>query len=114
MPYTDAARNTAIGAVATAAIHISLHTADPATSGANEVSGGAYARKPTTWPAAASGSITGSQVQIDVPAGVTVTHWGLWTAASAGTFHYGGPLGAAESFGSAGTYALTPTLTAIN
>lgn len=90
---------------------ISLHTASPGTTGANEVAGGSYARVATTWSAAASSSRAGSQVTINVPASTTITHFGIWSAASSGTYKRGGPLSASETFGSAGTYALTPTLT---
>ncbi len=116
MAYTVAAENTAIAAVKGAATYISLHTADPGTTtGVNEVSGGTYARVATTWPAnPTSGSITGSAAQINVPAATTITHWGLWTAGTGGTFYYGGTLPASETFGAAGTYSLTPTLTATN
>lgn len=117
MGYTVAAENAAIGAVATAATYISLHTADPGTTGANEVTGGTYARVATTWGTVSNGSYTGSQVTINVPSGTTIGFWGIWSVATGGTtsnFFYGGSLPASESFGSAGTYALTPTITASN
>jgi hypothetical protein len=62
---------------------ISLHTATPGTTGANEVAGGAYARVATTWGAISAASTTGSQVTINVPASTTITHWGIWDAGSA-------------------------------
>lgn len=67
--------------------YMSLHTADPGSTGASEVTGGspAYARKAITWGAAANGAISGS-VTFDVPASTTVTYAGLWSAATAGTF----------------------------
>jgi hypothetical protein len=92
--------------------YISLHTASPGTTGANEVAGGTYARVATTWGAIAGGSTTGSQVTINVPAGVTITHWGIWDAASAGNYYDGGPLPSSQTYGTAGTYLLTPTWTA--
>lgn len=90
---------------------ISLHTASPGTTGANEVVGGSYARVATVWSAAAASARPGSAVTINVPAGVTITHFGVWSAASSGTYKRGGILSASETFGSAGTYQLTPTLT---
>lgn len=114
MAYTIAAENSAITGVKNAATFISLHTADPSTTGASEVSGGTYARVATTWGTVSGGSVTGSAATINVPASTTVTHWGLWTAATAGTFYNGGLLPASETFGAAGTYALTPTLSATN
>lgn len=90
---------------------ISLHTGSPGTTGANEVVGGSYARQQTTWSAASGSAKAGSAVTINVPAGNTITHFGIWTAATNGTYKRGGSLSAVESFGVAGTYTLTPTLT---
>ncbi|OZC55947.1 hypothetical protein CH276_27975 [Rhodococcus sp. 06-470-2] len=65
---------------------ISLHTSDPGTTGANEASGGSYARKQTTWTGGAvDGSIAGSAVTIPVAAG-TYAWAGIWSAATGGTF----------------------------
>lgn len=91
---------------------ISLHTASPGTTGANEVAGGTYARVATTWGTVASGATTGSQVTINVPASTTITHWGIWDLGSAGVYYDGGLLPASQTYSSAGTYLLTPTLTA--
>jgi hypothetical protein len=91
---------------------ISLHTASPGTTGANEVAGGTYARVATTWGAISAASVTGSQVTINVPAATTITHWGIWDAGSAGNYYDGGLLPASQTYSSAGTYLLTPTLTA--
>jgi hypothetical protein len=112
MPYTVTAENAAVTGLKDAGAHISLHTADPGTSGASEVTGGAYARKATTWGTVSGSAVTGSAVTLDVPAGTTITHWGLWSALTAGNFLYGGSLPASEVFGSNGTYSLTPTLSA--
>lgn len=112
MGYTNTSKNTALDAIGTAASYISYHTADPGSGGASEVAGGSYARVQTTWGAAASASKAGSQITSNIPASTTITYWGLWTAVSGGTFHYGGLLSASEAFGGAGTYLFTPTLTA--
>lgn len=112
MAYTAAAKNAALDGIGAAGSWISLHTADPSTTGANEVPTGVYARKQTTWGAAASSSKTGSAVVIDVPAATTVSHWGINTLVSGGTFFYGGTLPSSEAYSSAGQYSLTPTLTA--
>lgn len=114
MAFTSAALNALVSGLTSTATRISLHTADPGTTGASEVTGGTYARVATTWGAPTNGSSTGSQTTLNVPAATTVTHWGLWTAATGGVFHYGGALAAPESFGSAGTLAHTPTLTVAN
>lgn len=114
MPYTSAADTTAITAVKNAATFISLHTASPGTNAANEVTGGTYARVAATWGTVTAGSVTASTaVVLNIPAGTTITHWALHTASTGTTSQYfGDVLAASETFGAAGTYALTPTLTA--
>ena len=114
MGFTDTTLNTAVTAVTALGTWISAHTGDPSTTGANEVAGGSYARKQTTWGAAANGDQTGSQVSITIPGGNTVTHWGLWTAVSGGTFRGGFELDSSEGFGAAGVLNLTMTIDADN
>jgi hypothetical protein len=67
--------------------HTSLHTADPGETGANEVSGGSYARQPTAFDAAASGQTqnTAQEQFTNMPA-VTIVAVGIWDALSAGNF----------------------------
>jgi hypothetical protein len=109
--FTVAVRNAALDNVGAQGSWVSLHTADPGTTGASEVTGGSYARVQTTWSAAANGSKAGSQVTINVPSGVTVAYFGVWSASAAGTFCFGGSLAASQAFSSAGTYQLTVTIT---
>jgi hypothetical protein len=70
-------------------VYVSLHTADPALTGANEEAGGWYARKVASFAAADTTSVvtdaaltwaavTGSQV--------TITHIGIWDAITTGNF----------------------------
>lgn len=89
----DSTKNTLAAAYAAAGTWISVHTASPGSTGANEVTGGspAYARKQTTWGTPTAGVVTGTEVTIDVPAGA-YTHWGLWSAQTGGTFRDGGAL----------------------
>lgn len=110
--YNNTSKDVGLDAIGAAATWMSLHTADPGITGASELSGGAYARVQTTWVAASASSKVGSQVTINVPAGATVTHWGVWTASTSGTEYESGALPAPETYGSAGTYLLTPTLAA--
>lgn len=91
---------------------IALFTADPGSTGTSEVTGGTYARVATNWAAPAASAVAGSAVTLNVPAGTTITHWGVFSASSAGSFVYGGALPAPETFGSNGTYSLTPSMTA--
>jgi hypothetical protein len=106
-------RNTALSAPAN--VYVSLHTADPtdAASGA-EVSGGSYARVTCTTGTSgtgagsvfsdpgASGTIsTTNSSTITFPAPTanwgTVTHFGIWDAASSGNLLYMGALGTSRT-----------------
>lgn len=90
---------------------ISLHTATPGTTGASEATGGspAYARKQTTWTGGSSdGSVPGSQVTIDVPAG-TYTHFGIWSASTGGTYIDGGTI-TSTVMGAQGQILVTPQM----
>lgn len=85
---TDVQREDVAIAYGAAATHASLHSADPGTTGANEISGGspAYARKALTWTAGTvDGQVTATAV-FDVAASQGVTHAGLWDALTGGTF----------------------------
>lgn len=107
MPLTNNAKNAMLDHLAGLAVFVSLHTADPGTSGANEVSGGAYTREAITWNSAASGNLDNNANPVfDIPAGTTVTHVGLWSASTGGTF-YGSDDVTSESFGAQGTYTLS-------
>jgi hypothetical protein len=109
MPLVNAAKHVMLNQLATVAVFASLHTADPSTTGANEATGGspAYARKAITWNTAASGALDNNANPVfDVPAG-TYTHFGLWSAATGGTFYGGGALSASETFGAQGQYTLS-------
>jgi len=116
MTYTpnDNWWNEALDGVGAVALWVSAHTADPGTTGTNEVTGGspAYARKAIAWAAASAGSMskTATDPVLDIPASTTVTHIGLWSAMSAGTF-YGSFAVTNETFGAQGTYTVdTATL----
>lgn len=63
---------------------ISLHTADPGDSGANEVTGGSYVRQTPTLGTVADKACTNTAAitWTSMPA-CTVTHAGLWDAADA-------------------------------
>lgn len=62
---------------------VSLHSGDPGTGTANELSGGNYAKKPIAYGAAVAGVRTQSaDVLIDVPAGATVSWYVLLDGAT--------------------------------
>jgi hypothetical protein len=75
-----------------ATMYMSLHTAAPGLTGANEVTGNAYARTAIAFgaPAGGSGSNSGA-VTFPAPtpaAWGTVTHFGIWDAATLGNLLY--------------------------
>ena len=94
---------------APATSYVSLHTATPGRTGASEVSGGSYARVAVTnssgWSAISDGTGTQRKITnagtITYPAPTanwgTVTHFGVWDAASAGNFLDGGALTASAT-----------------
>lgn len=109
MPLTVAERNSLADNEGTRITHISLHTADPGTTGASEATGGSYARQPVTWGAAASGTATGGQVTFSVNAG-TYGWFGGWSALTAGTFRGGNALAVSQTLSSAGQILVTVTI----
>ena len=73
--------------------YVSLHTADPGTTGASEVSGGTYARVAVTWNSPSGGSVSNSgALSINLPASTTASYFGVWSATTAGTYYIGGAL----------------------
>jgi hypothetical protein len=69
------------------------HTATTGTTGTNEYAG--VTRLAATWNAAAGGAKTNSGALSFTTSGATaVTHFGSWSAVTAGTFGIGAPLGA--------------------
>lgn len=97
---------TASAYVFTLTLSGSLHTASPGYTGANEVAGGSYARQGATFgaPSAGSKATTNAQNWTSMPA-VTVTHFGFWSAVSAGTWRGGGPLTSSLTVPSGATVA---------
>jgi hypothetical protein len=75
---------------------VSLHTASPSTTGANEnANSGSYARQACSWNAASSGSKTNSSsLTFSTGGTVAVTHFGTWSSATygAGNYAIGGAL----------------------
>lgn len=107
---SDAAKAIMLNALGAQATYASLHTADPGTTGTNEVTGGTYARQPIDWndAAATPGDLdNNTNPTFQVPGGTTVTHFALWSAVTAGTYLGSGALSASETFGGPGQYTLT-------
>jgi hypothetical protein len=61
-----------------------------------------------SWNGYASQAQTSTTATFNIPAGITIAYYGAWTAS--GTYLYGDSLAASESYGVAGTYQLTLTL----
>ncbi|AHY26851.1 hypothetical protein PBI_ZOEJ_27 [Mycobacterium phage ZoeJ] len=118
MAASDAFKRAIADAIGAQGAVISLHSADPGTSGGNEISGGGYARKTTAWGAAVvvsggpddgKAKITGSTQQFNVPGGVPITHYGVRSAG--GAFLYGKPLAPGATLNGNGVVDVTPTHT---
>lgn len=89
----------------------SLHSAFSAT-GANEITGGGYARQSLTWAAAASESknLSGTPYTWNVPAGANVAWIGWWDALTSGNFQGMTPAGNAGMFAYAASSATSTLL----
>jgi len=105
MPFTPTEIQAVAAAESAKITELSLHTADPGTTGANEATGGSYARVTTT-VTATNGTGTSTQVTFNAPAG-TFTHFGAWAGA---TFLGGDPLDAPVTINPAGQVKFTLTL----
>jgi hypothetical protein len=109
MAFTTAVKNSAVDNIASMGNWISLHTADPGTTGASEA--GSVTRQQSVWGAAAAGIATGAEVTFAAIPAAGYTHWGCWSAVSAGTFRHGNVLTPAMTLGGAGTLKVTPRIT---
>src|SRR6266511_1579389 len=86
----DEIYNAGAGTFPAGNVYLSLHSADPADTGANELTGGGYARQQTDFTAAASGTVSNvGAVTWSVPAG-DVAAWGAWDAVTAGSCYQTG------------------------
>jgi hypothetical protein len=76
---------------------VSLHTNDPGNTGAGEVTGTPYARQSSTWAATGNNpTIIANTAVIQFPTATsdwgTISYFGVWSAATAGTFYGGWPV----------------------
>lgn len=111
MAYSDPAAVVILNALKAYGVWCSLHTASPGSTGINEISG--ITRLSTTWGTPAGRSLTGSGVLLTIPsgAGLTVTHFSVWTLQTGGQFVAGDIVNVSEVYSTAGgTYALIPVL----
>lgn len=108
---TDGMRQGTANGYTALAVAGSLHSADPGTTGASEISGGspAYARKALTWTPGTTGTATSTAV-FDVASGVTPAWSGIWSATTAGTFRDKADI-VDQAFASQGTLTVNFTYT---
>lgn len=92
----------------TTPIKISLHTGDPGTTGANESTGGSYARQTAGYNTASGGAcaLAATLNFTGMPAS-TVTHIGIWDSTGTPKFLQGAALAASKTLGAGDTLALT-------
>ena len=82
MPYSVEAKNAMLDYLASIATKISVHDANPGSTGANEAVGSV--RGTIAWGAAAGGAVEKTATNptvTNIPAGFTVNFVGAWTAA---------------------------------
>lgn len=98
-----AAENAAVNGITAVGLYLSLHSADPGTTGASEITGGGYARQAITWGAASGGTATNTgALSFTVAAATTVAYVGVWSAATTGTYYVGAAT-TSVTFNQAGT-----------
>ena len=89
--------------------YVSLHTADPGNTGANEISGSGYARQgPVGFTNAGANPTVGSNTAIiTYPAATaawgTIGYFGLWDAATAGNYRGSGAVTTPKTINSGDT-----------
>lgn len=115
MAFNDTLLNYGLDGMTAVIAEVSLHSADPGTSGTDELAGGSYERQVPTFNAATSASAAiDSILTFEVPGGGTVVSWvGLWDAAD--VFLGGIQLNTSETFEGDGQFAVTSlTINAAN
>jgi hypothetical protein len=95
-------------AALTTPVKLSLHTADPGTTGASEATGGSYARQSAGYSAASGGAcaLAGTVSFTGMPAG-TYTHLGLWDSAGTPVFLQGAAFASSATVSAGGTVNVT-------
>lgn len=105
MPLNTNGLNAAATGVSNAAAYVSLHSALPDATGSNETTA---ARKAAAWQGAgATRDLVSTLSFTGGAASGPVTHAGLWSAASGGTFYGSIALTGDTTFNAAGEYNVT-------
>lgn len=99
--------NAQVSGLTAVVAYASLHSADPSTNGANEITGGSYTREAVSWGAASAGTAaSAADIVFDVPGSTTITHLGYWSAVSGGTFYGSRVLDTSQTYATDGTYTI--------
>ena len=108
MPYAVAAKNVMLDQLGTVAVYLSVHDANPGSTGTNEASGSV--RGAITWNTASGGFKTQSNTPAvtAIPNAFVVRYVGLWSASTGGTY-YGYQAVSTTSTVTAGTWTYTAT-----
>lgn len=81
--------------------YTSVHTGDPGDNGANEATGGSYARQLVSYGVASSGQAASDTLERYGPMpSATLTHGGIWDASTSGNFLGGSALSASKTVAS--------------
>lgn len=105
MPLTDGTLNLLGVELDSLIDQMSLHNGDPGSTGANEISGGGYARQVPSFSVDADGDLTlDATVSFTGTASQAVTHVGVW---GTGTFRAGFALAGDAAFSTGGEYNVT-------
>ena len=106
MPLTDTTLQALGNHLATLITHVSLHTANPGTTGTNVTTA---SRQPVTWSVDADGDLTATAALnfTGGAAGGPVTYIGFWSASTGGTFRGSQILTGDTTFNAAGEYTVT-------
>jgi hypothetical protein len=99
---------TAVLAALTPSAFVSLHLTDPGDAGANEVSGGAYARQSVSFTNSGNNPTTASNTgiltfPIATAAWGNVSFFGIWDALTAGNFRGSGGITTPKTINSGDT-----------
>jgi hypothetical protein len=101
----DGFRNTAFQVAAT---WVKLHTGDPGSAGTANASA-VTTRSQATFSAAASGALalTGTNPSWSMTTTETISHISVWSASTAGTFHWSAALSSSKNVANGDTLTLT-------
>ena len=104
------------GTFATATCFVKLYVGDPGAAGASNAAAGSTTRVQATMAAASAGSKAMTSMASTWTNGgtsETLSHIGLWTASTAGTFNASGALTASQAWVNTNTFTLTSLSIAI-